>query len=127
MTDSYIQFLADAAIPKMGRLIHDGRHVSLAVFAGTSSCEDSRLKRNFFEGCRAGTTSLSLLQQIFDTDKSFSNISFVNLWVRSCTRKEILPLHISTAASVLKYLRPLTMITYGYEPAAVAFSNFHGR
>ncbi|KAG2212473.1 hypothetical protein INT45_005521 [Circinella minor] len=127
VTDSYIQFLTDAALPKTGRLIHNDRHVPLAIFASTMNRENSQLKRNFFEGCRAGTASLSLLQQIIDTDNSFSSVSFVNLWVTSSAHKDLLPLHISTAGSVFECLHPLTMVTYGYEAAAVAYSNFHGR
>ncbi|KAG2217521.1 hypothetical protein INT45_008183 [Circinella minor] len=125
VTDSYIQFLAESAIPRVDRLIHNGRHVPLAVFANDMTHADFRLKRNFFEGCRAGAASLTLLQHILDT-KSFSGISFLDLWVTRYIQNNLQSLHISTAASVLERLRPLTMVTCGYGPAAVAFSNFHG-
>ncbi|KAI7849157.1 hypothetical protein BDC45DRAFT_521334 [Circinella umbellata] len=127
VTDSYIQFLTNAAIPKTGRLVLNDRRIPLAIFASTMSRENSQSKRNFFEGCRAGIASLSMLQQIIDTDNSFSNISFVNLWFASSAHKDLLPLHISTAGSVFECLRPLTMVTYGYEATAVSYSNFHGR
>ena len=106
-TDSYIQFLSEAAIPKMDRLIH-GEYVPLTVLGDTISGEAFRLKRNFFEGCCAGAAPLTLLHHILGV-KSFSGISFLDLRVINYAHNDFQSLHISTAGAVLKSLRPLTM------------------
>lgn len=105
----------------------------LFIFAKDITREDLKYQRGFFEGSRAGQITRDLIAHafgVYPNRGTFIAPSFHDLW----PTKPILRQHQNqwipfqeTSALVVTQVTPMVVATLGFDPAAVAFSNYRSR
>lgn len=105
----------------------------LTIFAKDITREDLKYQRGFFEGSRAGQITRDLMAHalgVFEGRETFRPPSFHDLWpVKPIPRQDQnswIPFQ-DTSALVISHDDPMVVATLGFDPAAVAFSNFRSR
>ncbi|KAF7720529.1 hypothetical protein EC973_007832, partial [Apophysomyces ossiformis] len=125
LTEDHIELFAYCAFPSLNTRVSG--FVPLTVFSSDISKEEFKHCQAAFDVSRSGKLMVHLMKMAMAIEQIGEDTlrpSFINLWPTLNT--EHLELHIETTSEVLKQLRSLVMVTLGYEPAAVALSNFHG-
>lgn len=118
---TFIKFLAQQA--SGGLSIGGG--MPFMIFAKDITYSDFRNVTRFFDESRAGDITKLLASDILGGSVGFSMSCFQNLWCIPCKRtKELLPHFISCAAKIVRTLNAQLIVTLGYDPAVVSFSQF---
>lgn len=121
LVPSYIDFLAQQA--SRGLSIDDV--MPFMIFAKDITYSDFRNRDRFFDESRAGDITKQLASDILGGTVGFSSSCFHDLWfIPSKRSKEHLPHFINCAGNIVRTLNVQLMVTLGYDPAVVAFSQF---
>lgn len=105
----------------------------LYVFAKDIKREDLEYQRGFFEGSRSGQIARDLISHtfgVYEQRASFIVPAFHYLWPTKpilCQYQNVWIPFQGTPALVVNQVAPMIVETLGFDPTAVAFSNYRSR
>ncbi|KAG2220819.1 hypothetical protein INT45_004480 [Circinella minor] len=133
ITNDHVTFFGNQAYPKTQRPVRGGDVTPIIIFAKDITRTDFALLRSFFDGSRSGAITKDLITEVFHFQQQvipqFTPPAFHDLWPcrpRSRQRGDLPQSLIHTSGRIMQNLRAALIITLGFSPASVGFSNFQG-
>ncbi|KAG2225101.1 hypothetical protein INT45_011783 [Circinella minor] len=132
--EEHIQFYTDSALPRPCYVLPTGGHTPVTpvtIFAKDITRSDFAELRHFFAGSRSGDVTRTILGYCFPghiTDQFFAP-SFHDLWPcrpRSRHRGDLPNTLVTVSGEIIQALNTIIIVTLGFQPTSVAFSNFQG-
>lgn len=133
--EELIDFFTASASPLQTRVLAGA--VPFVIFGKDITQEDYFLRRGFFEGSRAGTTTKSMIYSASSQDSETAALNppaFIDQWpCRPGLRRQyehsdgIVDVLNEAVALALQQLRVTIIASLGFQPSACCRSNFHGR